>query len=81
MGITSTIAIVLILPLFFISEPYRLSILIFILLNIVFAMSMRLIMTTEQITLHAAAYRFNTLITHTEHLSRLCLPSLDSQDD
>lgn len=50
------IAAVLVLPLLFLSNPYRLSILIFILLNIVFGASMRLIMTINQITLGHAAF-------------------------
>ncbi|MFC1825045.1 branched-chain amino acid ABC transporter permease [Thermodesulfobacteriota bacterium] len=55
-GAAALIAIVLLIPLFFASEPYRLSIMIFILINVVFAVSMRLIMTTEQITLGHAAF-------------------------
>ena len=48
-GAVVLIAIVLLIPVLFASEPYRLSIMIFILINVVFAVSMRLIMTTEQI--------------------------------
>lgn len=55
-GFVIGIAVVLLLPLLFLSQPYQLSILIFMLLNIVFAVSMRLIMTTGQITLGHAAF-------------------------
>ncbi len=44
------------LPLLYASEPYRLSIMIYILLNIIFATSMRIIMTTNQLTLGHAAF-------------------------
>jgi branched-chain amino acid transport system permease protein len=55
-GIGALIGVVLVLPVFLASEPYRLSIFIFMLLNIVYAVSMRLIMTTDQITLAHAAF-------------------------
>lgn len=56
LGFGIGIAVVLLLPLIFLSQPYQLSIMIFMLLNIVFAVSMRLIMTTGQITLGHAAF-------------------------
>ena len=43
-------------PVFLASKPYRLSIFILMLLNIVFALSMRLIMLTDQITLGHSAF-------------------------
>jgi branched-chain amino acid transport system permease protein len=55
-GMAAIIVVVLLLPILFASEPYRLGIFIFMLLNIVFAVSMRLIMTTAQITLGHAAF-------------------------
>jgi branched-chain amino acid transport system permease protein len=55
-GIAAIIAAVLLIPAFSASDPYRLSVLIFIMINIVFAVSMRLIMTTDQITLGHAAF-------------------------
>jgi branched-chain amino acid transport system permease protein len=50
------IAAVLLLPVLFLEQPYQLSILIYTLLNVMLAVSMRLIMITGQITLGHAAF-------------------------
>jgi len=54
--IITIIAVVLLLPVLFLEQPYQLSILIYTLLNIMLAVSMRLIMITGQITLGHAAF-------------------------